>query len=222
MPDLTFPPGTIPDRLTAPEFIARAAPKLLPLGAAENPLEELDGGDHRLDDARPFIVDPANLRPAAVLMPVVGRDEATLLLTERSSGLAVHAGQIAFPGGRIEEGETPLDAALREAYEEIGLEPGLVSPLGALVPYLTGTGYRVTPIVALVDPGLRLTLNALEVAGVFEVPLSFLMNPANHEVQSRELRGRTRHFYAMPWQGHNIWGATAGMIRALYERVYAR
>jgi 8-oxo-dGTP pyrophosphatase MutT (NUDIX family) len=222
MPDLSFPPSTIPDRLTAQDFLARAATRLLPLTWAQSEVEAAMGGDHRLDDAHPFILDPGNIHAAAVLIPVVAHDEATLLLTERSTGLAVHAGQIAFPGGRIEEGETPLEAALREAQEEIGLAPDLVSPIGALAPYLTSTGYHVTPIVALVDPAHRLALNAIEVAAAFEVPLSFLMNPANHELRSRELRGMTRRFYAMPWQGHNIWGATAGMIRALYERVYGR
>ncbi|MFI4996188.1 MAG: CoA pyrophosphatase [Hyphomicrobiales bacterium] len=222
MPDLSFPPSTIPDRLTAQDFLARAATRLLPLTWAQSEVEAAMGGDHRLDDARPFILDPGNIHAAAVLIPVVAHVEATLLLTERSTGLAVHAGQIAFPGGRIEEGETPLEAALREAQEEIGLAPDLVSPIGALAPYLTSTGYHVTPIVALVDPAHRLALNAIEVAAAFEVPLSFLMNPANHELRSRELRGMTRRFYAMPWQGYNIWGATAGMIRALYERVYGR
>jgi 8-oxo-dGTP pyrophosphatase MutT (NUDIX family) len=191
---------------------------------SESEHAERVGGDHRLDDALPFVVDPANIRPAAVLVPVVahGDEEATLLLTERSHGLAVHAGQIAFPGGRIEEGETALQAALREAHEEIGLAPDLVSPIGSLAPYLTGTGFRVTPIIALIDPGYRLALNEIEVADAFEVPLSFLMNPANHELRSRELRGKMRRFYAMPWQGREIWGATAGMIRALYEQVYGR
>jgi len=222
MPDLSFPREPVPSHLTAEVFSARALPRLLPLKPEMGAEEARDAGlgDHRLDDARPFIVDPTNIRPAAVLIPVVARDEATLLLTERSTGLAVHAGQVAFPGGRIEAGETPLDAALREAHEEIGLEPDRVTPLGALGPYLTGTGFRVTPIVALVDPDHRLALNPVEVADVFEPPLSFLMDPAHHEVRSRVLRGMTRRFYAMPWRGHDIWGATAGMIRALYERVY--
>jgi len=223
-PDLAFPSGAIRTQLTAQEFLQRATPRLLPIPATgEAGAEPADpvGGDHRLDDPRPFIADPANIRAAAVLIPVVARAEATLLLTERSHGLAVHAGQVAFPGGRIEPGETPLAAALREAQEEVGLAPEHVSPLGALAPYLTSTGFRVTPIVALVDPAFDLSLNPQEVAEAFETPLAFLMDPANHEVRSRELRGRTRRFYAMPWQGHNIWGATAGMIRALYERVYA-
>jgi 8-oxo-dGTP pyrophosphatase MutT (NUDIX family) len=200
--------------------------RLLPLtthaaGESESAVP-IAGGDHRLDDALPFIADPSAIRSAAVLIPVVARPQATLLLTERAAGLAVHAGQIAFPGGRLEPGETALAAALRETQEEIGLAPELVSPLGSLDPYLTGTGFRVTPIVALVDPAFHLVPNPIEVAGVFEAPLAFLMDPANHEIHSRELRGRMRRFYAMPWEGHYIWGATAGMIRILYERVYGR
>lgn len=212
--------------LSVEDFTKRAMRSLLPLSsrsAGENETTAPSSrGDHRLDDALPFIADPSAIRPAAVLIPVVARPEATLLLTERAAGLAVHAGQIAFPGGRLEPGETALAAALREAQEEIGLAPELVSPLGALDPYLTGTGFRVTPIVALVDPAFHLVPNPIEVAHVFEAPLGFLMDPANHQIHSRELRGRMRRFYAMPWEGHYIWGATAGMIRILYERVYAR
>jgi 8-oxo-dGTP pyrophosphatase MutT (NUDIX family) len=224
-PDPAQTPGGSAGGLPTRDFAALAARRLLPVAPAagegqKNEGLDREGGDHRLDDARPFIVDPENIRPAAVLVPIIAHEDATLLLTERSHALAVHAGQIAFPGGRIEEGETPLEAALREAREEIGLAADLVSPIGSLSAYLTGTGFRVTPIVALVDPGYRLSLNTFEVAEAFEVPLSFLMNPGNHEVRTRELRGRTRRFYAMPWEGREIWGATAGMIRALYERVY--
>ncbi|MGC1575358.1 MAG: CoA pyrophosphatase [Beijerinckiaceae bacterium] len=226
MPDPTLArtPNAAP--LTAEDFTERAMRTLLPLSAHAAGESEAAppnaGGDHRLDDALPFIADPSAIRPAAVLIPVVARPEATLLLTERAAGLAVHAGQIAFPGGRLELGETALAAAMREAQEEIGLAPELVSPLGALDPYLTGTGFRVTPIVALVDPAFHLVPNPIEVAGVFEAPLGFLMDPANHQIHSRELRGHMRRFYAMPWEGHYIWGATAGMIRILYERVYGR
>jgi 8-oxo-dGTP pyrophosphatase MutT (NUDIX family) len=219
-PEPALAQGAASESLSAAAFAERAALTLLPVAAEDADRAEIGNGDHRPDDARPFIVDPANIRPAAVLVPVVARDEATLLLTERSRDLAVHAGQIAFPGGRIETGETPLEAALREAHEEIGLASALVSPIGRLAPYLTGTGFRVIPVVALVDPGYGLTLNRFEVEAAFEVPLGFLMNPANHELRSRELRGRMRRFYAMPWQGREIWGATAGMIRSLYERVY--
>jgi 8-oxo-dGTP pyrophosphatase MutT (NUDIX family) len=220
-PDLAFAPDNLRGRLTAKDFAAAAARKLLPLAAAGDEAADTDG-DHRPDDARPFIVDPTNIRPAAVLVPVIAREEAMLLLTQRSHELAVHAGQVAFPGGRIEPGETVLEAALREAHEEIGLAAELVSPIGRLAPYLTGTGFRVTPVVALVDPSYSLSLNTLEVAAAFEVPLAFLMNPVNHELRAREVRGRMRRFYAMPWDGRDIWGATAGMIRALYERVYGR
>ncbi|MBV9752870.1 MAG: CoA pyrophosphatase [Hyphomicrobiales bacterium] len=224
--DLTFARNPSPAPLSAQEFTERAVRLLLPLATEAEAQDEAalrnDGGDHRIDDALPFIADPSAIRRAAVLMPVVARAEATLLLTERAAGLAVHAGQIAFPGGRLEPGETALAAALREAQEEIGLSPELVSPLGALDPYLTGTGFRITPIVALVDPSFHLVPNSHEVADVFEAPLAFLMDPTNHEIHSRELRGRLRRFYAMPWEGRYIWGATAGMIRILYERVYGQ
>jgi len=215
-------PHLSPQLFTVEAFVSRASDRLTPLAAAGTARDLAIGGDHRLDDARPFLVDPTDIREAAVLIPIVARPEATMLLTERALGLPLHAGQVAFPGGRIEASETPIEAALREAFEEIGLAPNLVTPLGALDPYLTSTGFRVTPIVALVDPAHSLELNLLEVSDTFEAPLSFLMNPANHKVGSRELRGRTRRFYVMPWRGHDIWGATAGMIRALYERLYAQ
>jgi 8-oxo-dGTP pyrophosphatase MutT (NUDIX family) len=218
--DLALAARDVPERLTASAFAARAAQRLLPMTASDD--EAAASGAPSLDDARPFIVDPTNIRPAAVLVPIVAHDEAMLLLTERAHDLAVHPGQIAFPGGRIEAGETPLEAALREAHEEIGLSPDLVSPIGSLAPYLTGTGFRVTPIIALIRPDYGLSLNTSEVAAAFEVPLTFLMDPANHELRSREVRGKIRRFYAMPWNGHEIWGATAGMIRALYERVYGQ
>ncbi len=179
-----------------------------------------EGGDHRLDGAPMFAGRP---RAAAVLVPIVKHDsEATVLLTTRHASLRQHSGQIAFPGGKIDPDDaSPLTAALREAEEEIGLDRQCVTPLGYLDPYLTGTGYRVLPVVALVAPPLRLTLNVLEVDDAFEVPLGFLMNPANHEMHAREFGGRLRRFYAMPFDGRFIWGATAGMLRNLYERLYA-
>lgn len=173
-----------------------------------------------------FLADMAVMeppQPAAVLVPIVVRADLTLLLTERTATLKTHAGQIAFPGGRVDDGdETPIATALREAEEEIGLDPTLVEPLGFLDSYRTGTGFLVRPVVALVRPAFSLRLAESEVADAFEVPLAFLMDPANHKKDSREWRGRTRAYYAMAYGERYIWGATAGMLKNLYERLYAR
>ena len=162
-------------------------------------------------------------RPAAVLIPVIHREpEATLLFTERTESLRSHAGQIAFPGGRIDpEDAGPEAAALREAEEEIGLRPEFIETVGRGPDYLTGSGYHVALVIAVVSPGFVLKLNPQEVAGVFEVPLSFLMDPAHHQIGSRIWKGARRSFFEMPYQGHHIWGITAGMVRVLYERLYA-
>lgn len=161
--------------------------------------------------------------PAAVLVPVIHREpEATMLFTERTGGLRAHAGQIAFPGGRIDPEDMSTEAAaLREAGEEIGLEPQFVETVGRAPDYLTGSGYHVAVVVALVRPGFELKLNAAEVADVFEVPLSFLMDPANHRRGSRIWKGAQRHFFEMPFGDRHIWGITAGIVRILYERLYA-
>jgi 8-oxo-dGTP pyrophosphatase MutT (NUDIX family) len=178
--------------------------------------------DFQLNGGRPNYELLALARPAAVLAPIVVRENGlTVLLTQRASHLRSHSGQVAFPGGKIDPGETAAESALREAQEEIGLDPAFVEPLGWLDPYLTGTGFRVAPLLALVRPGFALSLNADEVAEVFETPLDFLMNPANHKLDQREWQGQTRRFYAMPHDGHYIWGATAGIIRNLYERLFA-
>ena len=164
---------------------------------------------------------PAELKAAAVLVPVVAASELTVILTERTEHLPSHAGQIAFPGGRIESDDaTPLAAALREAHEEIALDPTLVEPLGYLEPYRTATAFIITPAVALVRPGFKLTPNPAEVADVFEVPFAFLMSEANHRIDSRIWRGTERRFYAMPYGKRYIWGATAGIIRTLYRRLF--
>ena len=199
-------------------FFALAAERLdqAPPLAAEADLL----GDHRLN---PDLM-PADLeyRDAAVLIPVVAREPAvTVLLTVRTATLSAHAGQIAFPGGKIDATDlNPAAAALREAEEEIGLDRSAVEPIGYLQPYLSRTGYRIYPVLGRVEPGFRLTLNPQEVEETFEVPLAFLMSPENHRRASLIFRGKPRQFYEMPFEGHYIWGVTAGIIRGLYERIF--
>ncbi|MBM1169749.1 CoA pyrophosphatase [Microvirga arabica] len=203
----------------APDFLTLAAERLLPeppqaAEALANPR-----GDHSLDDVP--LVYPLTPKPAAVLVPVVMREEPMLLLTERAAHLRQHSGQIAFPGGRVDPTDASvLDAACREAMEEIGLDSRFISPLGYLDPYLSTTNYLVMPVVARVSPSYTLAVNHEEVADAFEVPLDFLMDPKRHELHSREWKGRLRRYYAMPYQGRYIWGVTAGIIRNLYERLY--
>ena len=157
--------------------------------------------------------------PAAVLVPLVERGRVpTVLLTRRTDHLHHHPGQISFPGGRVEDADTsPIDTALRETQEEIGLDRRHIELIGTLPDYLTGTGFRVTPVVGLVTPPFELTLDAFEVAEAFEVPLSHFLDPANHEEHSIVHEGRLRSFHAMPYQGYFIWGATAGIIMSLYR-----
>ena len=166
-------------------------------------------------------LDGAPLKDAAVLVALVERPAGlSVILTRRSDNLRSHTGQVAFPGGRCDPGETPSQAALREAHEEIGLDPALVSLAGLSTPYRTGTGFHVTPVVGFVSPDLALTANPDEVADIFETPFGFLMDPANHEEHVAELEGQERRYYAMTWENQYIWGATAGMLRALYDRLY--
>ncbi|MBO0663289.1 CoA pyrophosphatase [Jiella sp. CQZ9-1] len=162
-------------------------------------------------------------REAAVLVPVVDRgDAATVILTTRTRSLRKHSGQIAFPGGAIDpQDASPEAAALREALEEITLDPAYVEPIGRLPRYLTTTGFCITPVLAIVSPGFTLRPNPGEVADVFEVPLGFLMDAANHRQESRMFDGLTRHYYTMPYGERFIWGVTAGILRTLYERFYA-
>lgn len=165
------------------------------------------------------VMEPA--RPAAVLVGVVARDELTVILTQRTNSLPTHAGQIAFPGGKVDPGDGgPVGTALRESFEEIGLPPSFVEPLGFLDSYRTGTGFSVTPVVALVQPGCTMVPEPGEVEDIFEVPLSFLMNEANHQKHAREWRGRQRHYYAIPYGERYIWGATAGMLRNMQQRLF--
>ena len=162
---------------------------------------------------------PPHGRPAAVLVPLVARAEGvTVLLTRRTDHLHHHPGQISFPGGRVEAHDaSPVMTALRETQEEIGLDAARVELLGALPDYLTGTGFRVTPVVGLVHPPFALCLDAFEVAEAFEVPLAFLLDPANHRRHRLEHEGRVREYYAMPYGDYFIWGATAGMLMSLYR-----
>lgn len=180
---------------------------------------EVVRGDH---DLNPGQRPPGpHLKPAAVLVPLVDRPEGmTVLLTKRTEHLNDHAGQVSFPGGRAEPDDPdPVATALREAEEEIGLGRDFVEVLGRLDTYITGTGYTVTPIVGIVRPGFTLIIDPYEVAEAFEVPLTFLLDERNHERHSRDYRGATRQFWAMPYNGYYIWGATAGMLRNLYNRV---
>ena len=160
-------------------------------------------------------------KPAAVLIGLIERPHGTtVLLTERATHLRSHSGQVAFPGGKIDPGEDALEAALREAEEEIGLHRRHIETFAALDPYLSGSGYRITPIVAQIHPPFDLDINHEEVAETFEAPFAFVMDPANHQRQSREWKGAMRHYYAMPWESHYIWGVTAGILRNMYERLY--
>ncbi|HLW91059.1 MAG TPA: CoA pyrophosphatase [Roseiarcus sp.] len=206
------------------DFRARARERLsleLPAGALD-PQTTPGRGDYLLNMPAPDQAIVGAALPAAVLAPIIARPGgATVLLTLRASDLRRHSAQIAFPGGKIDPGETPLQAALREAKEEIGLDPRTIEPVGWLDPYLTGTGFRILPMVAIVDPDFTLAINAAEVDEVFETPLSFLMDAANHQRHSREWNGVRRHFYAMPYQDRYIWGVTAGILRNLYERLYS-
>lgn len=173
-------------------------------------------GDH---DLNPGMVPVTVLREAAVLVPIVERPEGlTLMLTQRTDHLDHHPGQISFPGGHIEDNDaSPEDAALREAEEEVGLERTHVEIIGRLDQYVTRTGFSITPIVGLIDPSHSVSADEFEVADIFEVPLAFLLDANNHRRDSRIYKGTKREFYAMPFGDYYIWGATAGMIRNLYD-----
>jgi 8-oxo-dGTP pyrophosphatase MutT (NUDIX family) len=175
-------------------------------------------GDHDLN-ATPRGQSP--LTPAAVLVPLVARPGGLqVLLTRRTDHLHDHAGQVSFPGGRCEHTDTSaVETALRETREEIGLAENFIEIVGLLDDYETGTGFRVTPVVSFVREGFTLTLDNFEVAEVFEVPLDYLFDPANHQTRSREFAGRRRNYYVFEHRDRVIWGATAGMLMNLYRRV---
>jgi 8-oxo-dGTP pyrophosphatase MutT (NUDIX family) len=212
-----------PAVVSAAEFYDRVRARLnfdVPQGLVD-PNIIPESGDPGTDRMLEIIAREQPVRPAAVLIPVVDHKEPTVLLTQRSPNLSEHAGQIAFPGGKIDATDaSPRDAALREAWEEVGLDGSFIDPIGYLGVYGTGFGFRILPTVARVKPGFKLTINHSEVVDAFEVPLSFLMNPANHQIHSKEFRGMERSYYAMPYAERYIWGATAGILRMLYERIY--
>jgi 8-oxo-dGTP pyrophosphatase MutT (NUDIX family) len=189
--------------------------------ALTDPMAQGARGDLDLNPSMWERAGVAATKPAAVLVPVIERAEPTVLLTIRTQDLTSHAGQVAFPGGKIDpQDKSPVAAAVREAGEEIGLPPALIEPLGYLDLYLTFSGFRILPTVARVRPDFMLTLNPSEVTEAFEVPLSFLMTPANHQRRSREWNGIPREYYAIPYGDRYIWGITAGIVRNLYDRVY--
>ena len=205
------------------EFFDRARARLrfeIPPGLNDASIIPISG-DPGNDRMLQIIAQERPIRPAAVLIPIIEHAEPTVLLTQRAAHLNDHAGQISFPGGKIDATDaTPLDAALREAEEEIGLAREFIDPIGYLDLYATGFGFRILPTLARIKPGFKLRINEDEVDDAFEVPLAFLMDPANHQLHAKEFRGMERHYYAMPFAERYIWGATAGILRVLYERIY--
>ena len=214
-----------PAAAAADRFFERARAQLrldVPPALTDPTAQGIRRGDLDLDPALWERAGVAATKPAAVLVPIVDRARPTVLLTQRTAELASHAGQVAFPGGKIDPSdESPVAAALREAKEEVGLAPMLVEPIGYLDLYLTFSGFRILPTLARVKPDFQLTLNPREVTDAFEVPLEFLMEPANHRRKTRDWKGITREYYEMPFGERYIWGITAGILRNLYERVYA-
>ena len=209
--------------LSADEFFARARARLtldVPAGLTDASITPARG-DHDADPVMQKMAEVRPIRPAAVLVGVVEHAEPTVLLTQRAQHLPDHAGQISFPGGKIDQtDESPLASALREADEEIGLARQFVEPLGYLDLYLTTLGYRIVPVVARIKPGFALTLNTSEVDATFEVPLAFLMDQNNVQRHARDWQGMTRHYYAITFGERYIWGVTAGILRNLHDRIY--
>jgi 8-oxo-dGTP pyrophosphatase MutT (NUDIX family) len=209
-------------KVIMPDFLAVARERL----ALDVPAELYDDskvpshGDHQLDPMTAAIAASRPIQKAAVLVPIVARDELMVLFTQRTAHLRNHAGQISFPGGKIDSTDSsPMAAAVREADEEIGLPARMIEPIGYLDLYMTLFGYRIVPLVARIAPDFSLTLNRKEVDDAFEVPLAFLMSPENHLRHSRNWNGLTRQYYAITFGERYIWGATAGIIRSLYERI---
>jgi 8-oxo-dGTP pyrophosphatase MutT (NUDIX family) len=206
------------------DFFARARARLaldVPAGLTDSSITP-KRGDHDADPVMKKIAAVRPIRPAAVLVPVVDHAEPSVLLTQRAQHLPDHAGQVSFPGGKIDQSDaSPLESALREAEEEIGLARSFVEPIGYLDLYLTTLGYRIVPVIARVRSGFSLTLNTSEVDATFEVPLGYLMDQSNVQRHARDWQGMTRHYYAITFGERYIWGVTAGILRNLHERIYA-
>ena len=209
--------------LSGAEFFERARARLnldVPPGLTDASITPARG-DHDADPVMKKISEVRPIRPAAVLVPVIDHPEPTVLLTQRAQHLPDHPGQVSFPGGKIDKTDaSPLELALREAQEEIGLDRKAVTPLGYLDLYMTTLGYRIVPVIARVKAGFSLTLNTAEVDATFEVPLGFLMDQANVQRHSRDWNGMTRHYYAITFGERYIWGVTAGILRNMYDRIY--
>ena len=200
---------------TLDDFLARAGKRLDPV-QGEGRL--VPGGDLDLIEAEQL----SQIRRAAVLIPVIPRpDGATALLTLRPETMASHPGQVAFPGGKVDEGDKDdVAAALREAHEEVGIAPEQVDLIGRSAPYLSGTAFQITPVIGVLPADFVAKPDPTEVADVFEAPLDFLFRQANHKRGTAVWKGKRREFTEMPWQGFRIWGVTAGIIRVLYETLY--
>lgn len=209
--------------LSGAEFFERAQARLkldVPPGLTDASITPTRG-DHDADPVMQKIAEVRPIRPAAVLVPVVEHAQPTVLLTQRAQHLPDHAGQVSFPGGKIDKSdESPLASALREAEEEIGLKRDFIKPLGYLDLYMTTLGYRIVPVLARVRPGFSLTLNTGEVDATFEVPLAFLMDQTNVQRHSRDWQGMRRHYYAITFGERYIWGVTAGILRNLHDRIF--
>jgi 8-oxo-dGTP pyrophosphatase MutT (NUDIX family) len=234
---MTIKPDPIPDHAVPLSKLPHFDPRAVPVVGIDSHLPAVGREALAAQALRERFATPPDWEPevwaerqfagrlpahAAVLVPVVMREHPTVLLTERATHLSTHSGQVAFPGGKRDETDRDeLHTALREAQEEIGLDPSLVEVLGTMPTYTTGTRFIVTPVVALVSPGHRLELNAHEVADAFEVPLEFLMNPAHHHRHHLDIDGVRREWFSMPYMDGTteryIWGATAGMLRNLYR-----
>jgi 8-oxo-dGTP pyrophosphatase MutT (NUDIX family) len=199
--------------LSMVSFLSRAHGAL----RAEPP-DTWDLSDDEMNSKAQMIPQGIVPKPAAVLVGVMENTGPTMLLTQRTTTLSKHGGQIAFPGGRIDNGESPLQAAIREAEEETGLASHFIEPLGYLDGYLTITGYFIVPVVARILPGFTFTPQAAEVDEIFDVPLPFLLDEKNRETQTREWKGMTRRYYVYPYAHRYIWGATAGIIKNLSDR----